>query len=187
MPATKKATAKRPTAKAAAKKSATKRSTAKNSAKRAAPAKSAAKNRTSATHMKPSAQIKNTLVKFYDQFSRGDAAALMDLMSGARGVLTIGTDPQEWWDERNKMRHAFEAQLKELGGARLVAGAPKGYEEGSVGWASDRPIIRMPDGTEIPTRVTAVLHREGGGWKLVQTHISLGVANEEVVGQTLTI
>ncbi len=137
--------------------------------------------------MKPSAQIKNTLVKFYDQFSRGDAAALMDLMSGARGVLTIGTDPQEWWDERNKMRHAFEAQLKELGGARLVAGAPKGYEEGSVGWASDRPIIRMPDGTEIPTRVTAVLHREGGGWKLVQTHISLGVANEEVVGQTLTI
>src|SRR5438105_8768663 len=132
VPASKRATAKRPTAKAAGKKSATnssaakrptktaaakrsmtKSSTAKNPAKRSAPAKSAAKSRATATHMKPSAQIKNTLVRFYDRFSRGDAAAVMDLMSSERGVLTIGTDPQEWWDERNKMRHAFEAQLKE--------------------------------------------------------------------------
>lgn len=137
--------------------------------------------------MKRSAQIKDTLVQFYDGFSRGDAAGLMDLISSERGVLTIGTDPQEWWDERDAMRRAFEAQLKELGGAILVAGEPQGYEEGSVGWASDRPTIRMADGTEIPTRVTAVVHQEGDRWKLVQTHISLGVANEEVVGQTLTI
>src|SRR2546422_8693599 len=98
VPATKKATAKRPTAKAAAKKSATKRSSAKSPAKRGAPTKSAAKSRATATHMKPSSQIKDTLVKFYDRFSRGDAAAVMDLMSSERGVLTIGTDPQEWWD-----------------------------------------------------------------------------------------
>jgi hypothetical protein len=117
----------------------------------------------------------------------GRPKVLMDLISSERGVMTIGADPQEWWDERGKLRHAFEAQLKELGGARLVAGDPQGYEEGSVGWASDRPTIRMADGTEIPTRVTVVVRREGDGWKLVQTPISLGVANEEAVGRTLTV
>ncbi len=137
--------------------------------------------------MKQSAQIKDMLVQFYDGFSGGDAATLLDLISSERGVLTIGTDPQEWWDERDKLRRALEAQMKELAGARLVAGDPQGYEEGSVGWASDRPTIHMADGTEVPTRVTAVVHREGDQWKLVQTHISLGVANEEVLGQTLTI
>jgi ketosteroid isomerase-like protein len=137
--------------------------------------------------MQPSAQVKDTLIQFYDAFSRGDASMLMDLISSERGVLTIGTDPQEWWDERNALRRAFEAQLKELGGATLVADKPQGYAEGSVGWASDRPTIRMPDGTGVPTRVTAVAHLEGNRWKLVQTHISLGVANEEVVGQTLTV
>ena len=137
--------------------------------------------------MKQSAQIRDMLVQFYDGFSRGDAAALLDLISSEEGVLTIGTDPQEWWDERDKLRRAFEAQMKELGGARLVAGNPQGYEEGTVGWASDRPTIRMADGTEVATRITAVAHREGARWKLVQTHISLGAANEEVVGQTLTI
>jgi ketosteroid isomerase-like protein len=137
--------------------------------------------------MKQSAQVKDALVQFYDGFSRGDAAMLMNLISSERGVLTIGTDPQEWWDERDKLRHAFEAQMKELDGASMVAGDPQGYEEGSVGWVSDRPTIRMADGTEIPTRVTGVMHREGDGWKFVQTHISLGVANAEAVGQTLTI
>lgn len=137
--------------------------------------------------MKQSAQIKDMLVQFYDGFSRGDTAALLDLISSEPGVLTIGTDPHEWWDERDKLRRALEAQMKELGGAGLVAGDPQGYEEGSVGWASDRPTIRMSDGTEVATRVTAVAHREGAQWKLVQTHISLGAANEEVVGKTLTI
>ena len=137
--------------------------------------------------MKQSAQIKDTLVQFYDGFSRGDAAMLMNLISSERGVLTIGTDPQEWWDERDKLRQALEAQMKELAGARMVHGQPVGYEEGSVGWVSDQPTIRMADGTEIPTRVTAVAHREGDAWKFVQTHISVGASNEETVGQTLTI
>ena len=137
--------------------------------------------------MKQSAQVKDMLVQFYEGFSRGDAAACLDLISSEQGVLTIGTDPLEWWDERDKLHRAFEAQMKELGGARLVAGDPQGYEEGTVGWASDRPTIRMADGTEVATRVTAVAHREGAQWKLVQTHISLGAANEEVVGRTLTV
>ncbi len=36
----------------------------------------------------------------------------------------------------------------------------KAFQEGSVGWAAGR----------VPVRMIAVLHRENGEWKTVQTH-----------------
>jgi ketosteroid isomerase-like protein len=39
----------------------------------------------------------------------------------------------------------------------------------------------MPDGSAIKTRVTAVLRRDDGTWKLVHAHFSVGVPDEEVV------
>jgi hypothetical protein len=37
----------------------------------------------------------------------------------------------------------------------------------------------------MPFRVTAVLHKENGEWKMVQGHVSFGVPNEEALGQEL--
>ena len=36
-------------------------------------------------------------------------------------------------------------------------------------------------------RITMVFHREGDGWRLVQSHTSVGVANEQASGQELPI
>jgi ketosteroid isomerase-like protein len=64
---------------------------------------------------------------------------------------------------------------------RLEAGEdPRGYEEGSMGWVADRPRLAMPDGT-ISTRLTGVLRREEGEWRLVHIHLSVSVPDEEVV------
>ena len=35
---------------------------------------------------------------------------------------------------------------------------------------------------KVPFRITAVFHREGGGWKLVQEHASVAQTNEESLG-----
>jgi len=34
--------------------------------------------------------------------------------------------------------------------------------------------------------MTSVFHQEDGAWKLVQSHYSIGVSNEDVVGRELT-
>jgi hypothetical protein len=47
--------------------------------------------------------------------------------------------------------------------------------------------MRLPDGTEIGLRATAVLHKEGGAWKFIQGHFSIGVPNKEAVGKPLTV
>ena len=44
-------------------------------------------------------------------------------------------------------------------------------------------MLILEDGTEIPTRSTAVFHREDGEWKMVQGHKSVGVSNEELFGE----
>jgi SnoaL-like domain len=64
---------------------------------------------------------------------------------------------------------------------RLSAGEPVGYEEGSLGWVVDEPTFFFPDGSAMQTRLTAVLHREDGTWKLLHMHVSVGVPDDEVV------
>jgi hypothetical protein len=49
-----------------------------------------------------------------------------------------------------------------------------------------RAELRLPDGGELPFRITCVLHREEGEWKFVQSHASIGVANEQTVGRLPT-
>jgi hypothetical protein len=46
--------------------------------------------------------------------------------------------------------------------------------------------FRIPDGTEIPFRNSAVFLQEDGEWKLVHAHASIGVRNEEMFGEDAT-
>ena len=72
-------------------------------------------------------------------------------------------------------------QMKRAG-VTFIPGDLQCYREGSVGWTADRPTLRLPGGAEIPLRMTTVFHQEGGEWKMVQFHTSIGVPNTESVG-----
>ena len=52
--------------------------------------------------------------------------------------------------------------------------------------ASILQLLKLPDGTEMPVRLTAVFQKEENGWKIVQWHFSAGISNEDLVGETLT-
>lgn len=41
---------------------------------------------------------------------------------------------------------------------------------------TDRPSFVLPDGSRLPTRLTAVLHSEQNEWKIVHLHFSVGGA-----------
>ena len=51
-----------------------------------------------------------------------------------------------------------------------------------VGWVADRPKFVLADGTEASFRWTAVFHQDGGEWKMIQGHASLGVPNADALG-----
>ena len=102
------------------------------------------------------------------------------------GVLAIGTDPAEWWAGYAAITKVFKAQLKETGGFQILADTPQAYSAGSIGWVAGQPTLRLPDGTEMPFRLTAVFQKEQDDWKIVQWHVSIGISNEDVIGETLT-
>lgn len=138
--------------------------------------------------MERSPELRDLTVRVYQAIAGGDADFFDQLVSRQEGLIAIGTDPTEWWADYRSFVGALRAQLREMGGGFPVApGDPQAYREGPVGWVADRGTLTLPDSPAIPLRLTLVFHQEGGAWKVVQWHASLGVANEEAVGQTLTV
>jgi ketosteroid isomerase-like protein len=116
------------------------------------------------------------MLRFYERLSAKDVAAFEGLVSADPVTLVIGTAPGEWVTERARLRYGFEVE-----GVSLEPGAsPTGYERGDVGWFVDEPTYHFPDGSRMHTRMTAILQREDGDWRIVHMHVSVGVPDEEV-------
>jgi hypothetical protein len=136
--------------------------------------------------MEQSMELKGLMLQAYKALAKGDSSFFERHVSQADGMLAIGTDPHEWWAGKATFIKVLQVQLKETGGFALIANGLQAYSEDSVGWAADRPKMKLPDGTEISLRLTTVFHKENNEWKIVQWHISAGVSNEDVLGKALT-
>jgi ketosteroid isomerase-like protein len=132
--------------------------------------------------MQRSAAVRDGLVAFYERFSARDVEAFADGITGVEdAALVIGTAPDEWEAGRSSWLSAYATYIEQMPDVKLVAGDDvSAYESGDIGWAADRPKIVMPDEGEVEVRVTAVLKREDGEWRVVNAHFSIGVPDERV-------
>lgn len=138
--------------------------------------------------MEPSDEIKTVMRAMYAAEARGDQDYIEQFFSRQAGVLAIGTDPGEWRLGFDTIERVHQAQLQEMGGnLSLEVNEQNAFAEGTVGWSADRVTIRFPSGTGFALRITNVLHREDGQWKIVLAHTSIGITNQETLGQPLTI
>jgi ketosteroid isomerase-like protein len=133
-------------------------------------------------------EVRNLTRQLYEMFSSGDASVLERLISNRRGTTVIGTDPNEWWTDREQILTTLAAQARELSqsGIRVESGDLAVEDEDGFAWVADRPKFVMPDGSTVEGRVTGVFLREDDSWRIVQWHASLGVPNEEAIGEELT-
>jgi hypothetical protein len=133
--------------------------------------------------MKASAELKNLYLRLLEAYNTGDERFMEDFTARQEGMLVIGTDPDEWWDNHGTFLEAVREDLKQFrdAGVHVVPGNPQAFVEGTIGWLADRPIFKLPDGSVIESRVTAVLRQQEGQWKFVQQHFSYAVRNEEVI------
>src|SRR5262245_16752630 len=117
--------------------------------------------------MERSERVAEAILRFYERFSAGNVAGFAEALTTWDDAFVIGTGPQEWLDGRANWIAGYQEQISAIPGIRMQAGDPRGYAEGSLGWAADRMSIVLPDGTAIQARLTAVLRLEGDAWKLV--------------------
>ena len=126
--------------------------------------------------MKVSNDVKNAMLGFYSGVTNKEVERFDDLVS-KDATLIFGTAPGENVTERAGMRFGFEME-----GLSLKAGKnPAGYEEGTMGWAVDEPTFGFPDGSKLHIRLTIVMRKEDGKWKIVHGHFSVGVPDDQVV------
>ena len=138
--------------------------------------------------MEHSDELGDLMLRFYEASTTGDLTFVDRHVSRQEGAAFIGTDPDEWWEGFEAFREAMGAQSEAMGGMLQIApGQIRAYSEGSLGWVIDRDAsFRLPDGTEMPFRNTAIFRREDGEWKLIHAHSSIGVSNEELFGEDVT-
>ena len=93
----------------------------------------------------------------------------------------IGTDPVEWAEGHDEAMRLMRASDGEGGpGATFHFDEVRGFSEGTVGWAAARGSFGT-DEARIAVRLTLVAHREGDGWKTVQSHASIGVPSDHML------
>jgi hypothetical protein len=103
-----------------------------------------------------------------------------DAISTDDGTLLIGTDPSEWWQEQSDLRRVLKAQSEELQGSQATPSRIDAWSEGVVGWGAAQFEIAFPGVAAASARLTMTFAQRPEGWKVVQGHFSVGVANEDL-------
>jgi ketosteroid isomerase-like protein len=138
--------------------------------------------------MEQSNELRDLTLRFYKAVNTGDVSFVERHVSRQEGAVFVGTDPNEWWEGYAAFVEAIRSQeeARGAGGPQIEPGQIQAYREGSVGWVMDHDSFRLPDGTEVPFRNSAVFLQEDGEWKLIHAHASIGVRNEEMFGEGIT-
>ena len=132
--------------------------------------------------MQPSPSVAAATHRSLAALQNNDADGIRAAFAESDALIAIGTDPAEYFRGHARTTAVFTDQAEILDGMTVEPGDIEAYEQGDVGWSASQPTFRLADGTEVPLRLTAVFTREGGDWRAVQWHASVGVANEETTG-----
>lgn len=132
--------------------------------------------------MEKSRELVDAYQRFFREVQDGSLTSIQGRLSASDAVSGIGTDPSEWWMGRESLASVLDAQaafLRQLGVIFDTSNAV-GWTDGDFGFVIDQPTWTLRDGRSVQCRTTTIFHREGGTWKIVHLHVSIGVANDQV-------
>jgi ketosteroid isomerase-like protein len=130
--------------------------------------------------MKHSPEIEQLMRDVVAALERSDRAYFERFTSRDPGSVSIGSDPDEYVRGHDNILALFTESTPEGPvGIRVRMREIRGYEHGDVGWADGIGAFER-DGDSVEVRTTAVFVREGGHWRGVQSHASIGVPNDRM-------
>ncbi len=138
--------------------------------------------------MHPSKELEAVVRRFLDARVALDVDAMKALNSKSGFLRQIGSDRDEW-------RQGFDATVQawidnQFQDSWRVTKASllriEAYENGDTGWAAVEQERTLVNGQVFVFRITMVFVLEDYAWKLIQIHFSIPVADEQVLGVSLT-
>jgi hypothetical protein len=123
--------------------------------------------------MQHSATLRRTVLETYAALNRNDGPAIADRFGGDPEARTVGIGEDDWHRGGERIVAALAEQAEAMPGLSLEPGEIEAFEEGPVGWFADRPTMRCPGSPPAAARLTGTAVRTDGGWRVVQSHLSL--------------
>ena len=131
--------------------------------------------------VQPEPAIEKLVHTWFDAATRGDLSVVDQHLSNDPATRLIGSDPDEWFQGAEQITAFLRGEVEgAAGGVTFTPSDTEAFAVGDVGWAATKLTITLPDGKRITPRWTAVLLRDNGTWKFVQTHASIAVKNNQV-------
>ncbi len=129
-------------------------------------------------------EVAETLRSFYAAFMQQNRSEMARLLSDEPGLRMIGSN-EAWISDRDAVLQQMSDEAAELA-PRLIEGSIAAFAHGDVGWASDRPTMVLPDGRQIAFRYSCVMHCDEGQWRIVQSHLSASIPDDQLFGRATT-
>ncbi|WP_437605763.1 nuclear transport factor 2 family protein [Sorangium sp. So ce834] len=133
--------------------------------------------------------IASLVHQFYQASTNGDLDFIEDIISTSPNAVFLGTAPGEvyaghdaivqWWQDMFIFLDGLG--YPNDGGLPIEAtgGLLQLQQQGTVAWVADDPTFAFLGG-DVPSRLSLVFRKEGGQWKIIQGHWSVGLPNEEL-------
>jgi ketosteroid isomerase-like protein len=131
--------------------------------------------------MERSIELEELIRAWFAAATKGDTSLVSEHVSMNDTTRLIGSDPAESFRGGAEVRDFLIGEVEGAGGrATFDPTDTEAFCEGTVGWATTKITITMPDGGHVSPRWSAVFRREDGTWKFVQTHASIGIPNADI-------
>lgn len=131
--------------------------------------------------MERSPELEELVAAWFASATAGDPSLVDRHVSRGEGTRLVGSAPDEWFRGGDAVAEFLRGEVERSGGkATFSPSETEAFSEGTVGWATTRLTITLPDGGQVSPRWSSVFVREDGVWKFVQTHASIGVPNDQI-------
>ena len=135
--------------------------------------------------MERSPELEAITRRMWDRFGAGDREALENLFVRHPGLRIILSGDDDWLAGQGLP--TMMAQRAATMNARLIEiDRIEAWEQGNAGWSASQVTITAADGSSVTTRSTVAFVLDGGVWRAVQLHTSVGVPNEETFGAEIS-
>jgi ketosteroid isomerase-like protein len=124
-------------------------------------------------------EIETVVKAIYNAFEALDAHKLDENFSPTETLTAFGTDEDEFYYGWGKYKSVHEVQFSAVKSFEFTSTDMRVFEHGDTAWFSDRVhwLIETKAGEKVDTklRITGVLVKEQGKWRIVQWHVSQGL------------